>query len=170
MTRKIAISLIVLIVAVAIQTVFFAVNTTASYPRGLYRNTFKQPKKGDFVVFCPAKNPVSDMALERGYISCGLCPGGYGLLIKRVMAEKTDHVEFTASGIIVNGELIKNTKPLMQDYNGRPMPQITGSFVLSEDDLLLASDYNPFSFDARYYGLSKKGQVQKTIKPVFLLD
>lgn len=168
--RKISIYLIFSFVFVAFLQPFFAVNTTESYPRGIYLNCFKMPEKGDFVSFCPAKNAVSDLALERGYISRGFCPGGYGLLIKRVFAGQNDHVSFTKDGIFINGELIKNTKPFQQDYKGRPMPQITGEYVLGKNDLLLVSDYNPFSFDARYYGISNLDQIKKTIKPTIFSE
>ena len=47
------------------------VNSTPSYPVGLYWVVDKTPEKGDLVTFCPVDNGVFQLAKERFYITAG---------------------------------------------------------------------------------------------------
>jgi type IV secretory pathway protease TraF len=47
------------------------------------------------------------MAVARNYINTGNCPGGYGMLLKRVFAQGGDTVSIGGAGIKVNGELLR---------------------------------------------------------------
>jgi type IV secretory pathway protease TraF len=39
--------------------------------------------------------------------------------------------------------------------------------VLDDSEYLLLSDVNPQSFDARYFGLIARDQIQQVVRPVF---
>jgi conjugative transfer signal peptidase TraF len=119
------------------------------------------------VTFCPPQSSLFDEAKARGYIGPGFCPGGYGLLIKRVAAVAGDEVAFSDSEVRVNGELLENSRRLSVDLSGRPMPRITScSCKLDHGQLLLMSDYNPHSFDARYFGPIDQAQIHDVIRPI----
>ena len=62
------------------------INTTRSIPVGLYWTSSAAVEKGAYVLFCPPKLGVFDDAKGRGYIGAGFCEGGYGYLMKRVLA------------------------------------------------------------------------------------
>ena len=78
-----------------------------------------------YVIFCPPKRDVFDVAKERGYIGAGFCPGGYGYMMKRVFAAKDDVVVVADDGVRVNGELLPFSAPLKSDKAGRPCRAIS---------------------------------------------
>ena len=65
-------------------------NTTPSIPLGVYRLTNEPIVKGAYVLFCPPPAAVFDMAKARGYLGAGYCPGGYGHLMKKILAVQDD--------------------------------------------------------------------------------
>ncbi len=143
------------------------VNTTKSIPVGLYWTTNAQVEKGAYVMFCPPKVGVFDDAKERGYIGAGMCPGGYGYMMKRVLAVKDDSISVADDGVRVNGELLPLSAPRAADAAGRPMPRYQASqYTLGASELLLMSDVSATSFDGRYYGPINRSQVQTGIRPV----
>jgi conjugative transfer signal peptidase TraF len=144
------------------------VNTTASIPVGLYWASAKPAEKNDYVVFCPPPAPVFDDAKERGYIGAGLCPGGYGYLMKRVSAVKNDKVSVTDEGVRVNERLLPRSARRERDGAGRAMPRyLAATFSLAETEVLLMGDVNSNSFDARYFGPISRSQIRSVIRPVF---
>ena len=142
------------------------VNSTASFPRGLYWKINAPFKKGDLVIFCPPKNPVFAEAKERGYIGAGFCPGGYREMIKKIVATEGDRVSISEMGVAVNGVLIPNSKPYSEDRAGRPMPHYETDCTLKDNQVLLMSDYNPLSFDGRYFGPINRAQMRSVIRPI----
>lgn len=161
------------IAAVSVAMMGFAlagarINTTASYPMGVYWEVNAPLERGAMVIFCPPKTSVFDEAKARGYIGAGFCPGGYGLMIKKIMAVHGDHVAVSAEGVYVNGELVPNSKPFNADKAGRPMPHYwADGQTLSDRQVLLMSDHSPLSFDARYFGPVSESQIRSVIQPVF---
>ena len=144
------------------------INTTASYPLGVYLMTNAPIEKGSLVIFCPANNAAFHLARERGYIGAGFCPDGYGYMIKKILAAKSDRVEISAVGVSVNGKLLSNSKPMDNDSEGKALPHIEVNIdALDEHTVLLMSDYNPKSFDARYFGLVDKSNIISAIRPVW---
>jgi len=160
------------IAAVSVAVIGFAVvgariNTTASYPVGVYWEVDAPLEKGTMVIFCPPKTAEFDEAKARGYIGAGFCPGGYGLMIKKIMGVPADHVAVSAEGLYVNGELVPNSKPFNADKAGRPMPRYPADgYTLSDGQVLLMSDHSPLSFDARYFGPISESQIRSVIRPV----
>ena len=160
-----SISLFVLSIGARISGIY--INTTPSLPVGFYKVVDEPIVSGAYVAFCPPQNAVFDMAMDRSYINQGDCPGGYGLLLKRIFAQSGDTVSIDQAGIFVNGKHLPNSAQLTTDADGHPLPQYRLEAVLEDSEYLLLSDLNPQSFDARYFGLIARDQIQQVVRPVF---
>lgn len=163
----------------AFATLYFAylcgmrINRTHSLPKGIYWVVHKVPERGDIVSFWPQDTPALRLGRERGYIIPGVYNKsggeGYGLLLKRYLGLPGDIVSITDDGIIVNGKLIPNTKPLDTDNVGDPLPRIRlDNYRLQEHEALFVSDHLPRSFDARYFGLQETRQIVEVVRPVLV--
>ncbi len=143
------------------------INTSKSIPLGLYWTSTAPITRGEYVIFCPPQHPVFEKAREYGYIGSGFCPGGYGYMIKKVLAANGDIISVTQQGVTVNGELLLYSKPLSADGAGRPLPRISQErYILGESGLLLMADRSATSFDARYFGAIAREQVKSVIRPI----
>lgn len=85
------------------------INTTPSIPVGLYWRVSQPVDKGAYVMFCPPQVQVFEQAMERGYIGAGMCPGGFGYMMKRVLGATNDRVDVGADGVRVNGTLLERS-------------------------------------------------------------
>ncbi|WP_020405853.1 conjugative transfer signal peptidase TraF [Hahella ganghwensis] len=145
------------------------INTTKSIPLGIYWVSKEPIHKGAYVLFCPPDTSAFSTARDRGYIGAGYCPGGYGYMMKRILAAKGDSVSITPEGVTVNGELLKLSKVLQSDKAKRPLPHFyITDYRLEDSELLLMSDVSAISFDGRYFGPIERSQVETVIKPVFI--
>ena len=143
------------------------INTTKSIPVGLYWSSSAPVAKGTYVMFCPPHVGVFDDAKERGYIGAGFCPGGYGYMMKRVLAAKDDAVSIEDDGVRVNGALLPLSAPIKQDGAGRALPRYAAkAFTVAGSELLLMSDVSGTSFDGRYFGPVNRGQITTVLRPV----
>ncbi|MCP5275425.1 MAG: conjugative transfer signal peptidase TraF [Burkholderiales bacterium] len=161
----ISISLFVLSIGARISGIY--INTTPSLPVGFYKVVDEPIASGAYVAFCPPQNAVFDMARDRSYINQGNCHGGYGLLLKRVFAQSGDRVSIDQAGIFVNGEHLPNSAQLKADAEGQALPRYRLQAVVNDSGYLLLSDVNPQSFDARYFGLIARDQIQHVVYPLF---
>lgn len=143
------------------------INTSSSIPMGLYWMTKRPMVAGEYVIFCPPNQPVFQDALSRGYINAGFCPGGYGHMMKKIVATTGDTVSNTSDGVWINGERLSYSKPLLADSNGRVLPvwRIWHEAV-KKSELLLMTDQSSLSFDARYFGFMTESQMNSVIKPL----
>ena len=157
----------VLIVWGLVYVAGLRVNTTPSIPLGVYQLSNEPLVKGAYVLFCPPPAPVFEMAKGRGYVGAGFCPGGYGHLMKRLVAAKNDSVTINAEGVAVNGQRLPLSKPIKLDGGGRPLPHYAKSWVLDSTEVLAMSDNNSGSFDGRYFGPIQCAQIEGVIRPVF---
>lgn len=143
------------------------INDTKSIPLGLYWLTNDPIEKGAYVLFCPPQAPIFEEAKHRGYIGSGVCPGGFGYMMKRVLAAKNDTVSITDEGVCVNGERLPLSTPVEADKAGRPLHRFqTAYFTVADSDLLLMSDVSAKSFDSRYFGPINRSQIKGVIRPV----
>lgn len=169
MNRAIAVAIVGLPMAFgAFYVAGLRLNITASIPLGIYRTVPSAgPVVGDLVLACPLDSPVFVQAKARGYLGAGPCQNGMSPLMKRLEAIGGDLVAFTDSGVIVNGELVPNSEPLVVDQGGRPLPALRSrqAPVPSGQALLMGID-SPKSFDGRYYGLIPATQIQAVIRPI----
>jgi len=144
------------------------VNTTASFPIGLYWLLDRPVTKGDLVWFCPPAESMFLTALERGYLSPGFCPGGSNALLKRVVAVGGDHVVITPTGAAVNGVPVPNSRQRAVDLAGRPLPLLRLDAILSAGQVLLLSDHHAVSFDGRYFGPVATTHLRGVVVPAWV--
>lgn len=149
------------------------INRTNSLPKGLYRVVKKTPERGDIVTFWPSDCAEMRLARSRGYIFEGVFNNasgvGYGLLMKRLLGVSGDMVSVTDAGIVINGSLLPNTRPLLCDSIGAPLPYLrfTG-YALKEHEAFFVSDHMPRSYDARYFGVQEMRQIVDVLVPVYV--
>lgn len=148
------------------------INRTNSLPKGLYWVVDKPPERGDIVAFWPRDTAEMREARRRGYILPGVYNStggqGYGLLLKRLMAAAGDTVSITDDGVVINESLVPNTKPLDADNVGDPLPRLRfEDYLLGENEVFLASDHLPRSFDGRYFGVQERHQIVEVVAPVW---
>jgi conjugative transfer signal peptidase TraF len=146
-------------------------NATASMPRGLWRvaPAAGPIPRGAIVSLCLPPGPLLRLALRRGYLGAGPCPGGAEPLLKPVAAIAGDVVRITPAGISVNGALLPNSAGLRQDSTGRPLrPLPPGTYRVGSGAVWLVSSYAGKSFDSRYFGPVPVSAVHGTAQPVWL--
>jgi conjugative transfer signal peptidase TraF len=140
------------------------INTTGSLPVGLY---IKTARPTDLVEFCPAE-PFASLAISRGYRGRGSCRDGAMPLVKPVVAQAGDVVDFSARGIAVNGRSLDNTAPQAADSAGRALqPWHFGNYKVASGTVLVASSYNPKSFDSRYFGPVPVSAIRARLRSLF---
>lgn len=145
----------------------FVVNTTPSFPRGVYLKTYRTPNKGDLVLFCPPDRPLFHDALRYHLISSGLCSSGFGYLIKRVVAVEGDIVDISDAGVEVNGMTLKNSK---RQTIFRPKPFTREMrHRLGAHEVVLMSPH-PLSFDSRYFGPLSDDCICTPLEPFYILE
>lgn len=127
------------------------INTTPSEPLGLWRvATLDRPVQvGDMVFVCPPPTDAISEGFERGYLRLGLCPGGFGPLIKTVAAVGGQRID-VGGGITIDGRQIANSDLVARDGRGRPLRPYAGGTVPA-GFLFLHSPF-PRSWDSRYFG------------------
>ncbi|MFZ4701359.1 MAG: conjugative transfer signal peptidase TraF [Candidatus Methylumidiphilus sp.] len=145
------------------------VNTTGSYPPGLYWMIGEAAHKGALVIACPAAVEAVAKGFLRGYIGAGFCPGGYGYVIKKIVGLPGDQITITRQGVSVNGGAIPNSEPRRTDTEGKPLPFHEATYTLGTAQVLLMSDYSPKSFDGRYSGPVEQTGIKGVLRPVFTM-
>ncbi len=162
------ISLFFVLISTLITSFNIKINLTSSIPKGIY--VLKENKihiaKGDTVLFClPGK--YNKFILNRKYLSHGSCDLGYAPIGKKIVAGPKDHVIISKSGITVNGNLLKDTRPLPKDDKNRSLYQITIEKVLKENEFIVASSKRN-SFDSRYFGIIEKKVIKGILEEVIV--
>lgn len=149
----------------------FIINHTDSAPMGVWRvQPLSGPvEHGQMVGLCPPDEAPFRLGRERGYLFYGRCPGRYEPLLKRVAAVAGDTVEVASEGVRVNGQLLPNSAPLIRDGTGAPLDAMPAkAYAVADGEIWLVSTYNPGSFDSRYFGPVKVGQLEGVASPVWI--
>ncbi|MFN7026657.1 MAG: conjugative transfer signal peptidase TraF [Pseudorhizobium sp.] len=127
------------------------INTTPSEPLGLWRIVplTRSVLPGDTVLVCPPDNAAMREAGQLGYLRPGLCPGGFGPLIKTVIAVSGQRVDVT-DHIAVEGVPIPGSRIIEADGQGRSLRHDRSGMV-PPGEVYLHSDFMG-SWDSRYFG------------------
>jgi conjugative transfer signal peptidase TraF len=147
------------------------VNATASMPRGLWRvaPAAGPIRRGAIVSLCLPQGPLLRLALRRGYLGAGPCPGGAEPLLKPVAAIAGDTVRITPAGIAVNGAPLPNSAARKQDSAGRPLsPMPSGTYRVAPGAVWVVSSHAGRSFDSRYFGPVPVSDVRGTARPLWV--
>lgn len=142
-------------------------NSTCSIPLGLYWITDSPVRKNAYVIFCPPQSNLFDEARLRGYIGAGFCPGGYGFMMKRILAMGNDRIGTGLEDVRVNGILLPLSARVETDKAGRSMPPYPFEvYTLEDSEMLLMSDGSGTSFDSRYFGPIHTPQIRGVLRPL----
>jgi conjugative transfer signal peptidase TraF len=157
-----------LLLILVLGTAGFRVNLTNSVPMGLYRVSSAQ--HATYVAFCLSEY-AGNLSVQRGYRPSGSCPDGGAPFVKRVVAVSGDHVHLNQSGIAVNEVLLPNTRVRSQDRAGRPLQAWpSGDYTVCAGDLWVASTYNSYSYDSRYFGPISSEEILYGLESVLTLN
>ena len=150
--RRLALGLLVVFTAGCIAvSAGLRWNGTESFPVGLYLASNKSPNRGDLVFVRVPESPVFSMARQRGYLNVAFSPTLR--LLKRLVGLPADRVTIDCTGVQVNGVRLANSTSLKVDGAGRPLQVFAvKDHFLGRGEVLLMSEYNPESFDSRYFG------------------
>lgn len=167
------ISQVAVVIAIAFAGPFFVVsafririNFSPSLPLGLYRQTSNPQAR--LAEFCP-EEPYARFAITREYRSSGNCPDGGAPLMKPIVAAAGDIVEISAIGIAVNGALLPNTAPKRIDREGRSLAHWpAGKYHVERGFMWVASSYNAWSYDSRYFGPIPTRSIRAHLKTLFV--
>ncbi len=159
MSRQRSCTLVTLFVAADVLIVLFAagwigglrINTTPSEPLGLWLIVplTRSVLPGETVFVCPPDNAAMRQARQRGYLRPGLCPGGFGPLIKTVIAVAGQRVDVT-DHIAVDRVPIPGSRIMEKDGQGRSLRHDQSGMVRA-GEVYLHSDFIG-SWDSRYFG------------------
>jgi conjugative transfer signal peptidase TraF len=147
----------------------YRINTTPSYPLGLWRiEALGRPATiGDLVFICPPLTPAFSMAFERGYIRRGLCPGRFSPLIKTVVAAEGQSVDI-GEHVSVEGRQLAHSEVHRVDAEGRALVAWSGGTV-PPGYLFLHSDFAG-SFDSRYFGPIPAAGLLGSAVPIYTFE
>jgi conjugative transfer signal peptidase TraF len=154
-------------VAIVARATGLRLNTTASMPRGLYREVRGLPIRGALVAVCLPES-IARLGLERFYLGPGSCAGGAEPVLKQVAAIGGDLVEVTPSGVLIDGTLLDHSRPREGDRAGRALePFAPAQHRLSWNEIWLHSPFEERSWDSRYYGPIPVESVLAVVEPVW---
>ncbi len=126
------------------------------------------PERGDPVSFCLQNTSFAPLALDRGYLRPGTCPGGLQPLFKVVAGVPGDDVALAPDGIRINGRLQPDSRACGKDSHGRSLPPVAlHPGRIPSGMALVLSDDHPGGFDSRYFGLVPLDSLQQ-VKPIKL--
>ena len=147
----------------------YRINTTPSYPLGLWRiePLARNAAVGDLVFTCPPLTPAFKTAFERGYIRRGLCPGRLSPLIKTVVATEGQSVDI-GEHVSIDGRPLAHSEIHRSDREGRALSPWHGGTVPS-GYLYIHSDFSG-SFDSRYFGPIPASGLLGLAHPVLTID
>lgn len=126
-------------------------NSSASAPLGLYLITPAQGFHPRNMAAARLPQPYRLLAAERGYLP------QHVPLIKRVSAVSGDTVCASGAIVLINGKRVATR--VRRDARGRPLPWWRGCHSLNRGELFLLNPDRPDSFDARYFGVSRKAEI-----------
>lgn len=149
---------------IALRHIPLRANRTASVPPGIYR-VVSRPSR--YAAICLSGSVIHSAEQAGLRLAPGECPDGREPILKTVYrATPTVPVAFSPSGFSVGGRLLANTRPKLRSKTDVPLGH--AAFVTYRDGLWAISDFNPDSFDSRYFGAVPQSNVRYYVVPFFL--
>ena len=108
------------------------------------------------------------LAEQRGYLDVAYSPVPH--ILKCLVAAAGDRVTIDCAGVRVNGIRLANSTPLPCDSGGRPLRPYLTNRILGPGEVLLMSEYNPASFDSRYFGPLPATTIESVVTPLLTWD
>lgn len=144
---------------------------TGSLPRGIYRDVpgaeGRRITRGVTAVWC-LPEVTARWARRQGYLNRGSCPGRAEPLGKVVLATAGDTVEFSATGLALNGMPVRRTALPVRDLRGRATPHVRfGRYVMRPGEVWLWSPYTTRSLDSRVFGPVPTSALVAVVRPVW---
>lgn len=169
MKTLLSLALIFLILGFANKQLgFIYINTSCSLPYGLYLSLpADKPQRGDLILLC-LDGRHAELAKKRNYIAKGSCPRQSAPLGKYVQALEGDAVSIKNAEVYVNNRYIEKSKILKQDLLGNELTGELQAKTLMQDEYLVMNNKEN-SFDSRYFGTIKKGQILSLLCPLLVL-
>lgn len=159
---------ILLLITGVFNTMGGVINTSTGIPPGFYLKVDRPLARGKYVMFCPPNKSEFQDALNRGFISTGSCPDGFGAMMLKVAAMPGDKVTINEKGVFVGTIIQPESQPKQRDKEGQALPVLLlDNYELKDGEMLLLSDANGDAFDGRYFGPIQSEQVDSVISPVF---
>jgi conjugative transfer signal peptidase TraF len=142
------------VLTVLVASRFIGFNSTPSAaPVGFYWRTAPRPGRGKMVEFCLPED-VAELALARGYIGHGSCPGDAESLGKIVAGMPGDIVTVDPAAV------------LRTDSAGRPMEHFPFGRYRVPAGQVWVHGTAPNSFDSRYFGSVPISNIKASLEPL----
>lgn len=145
----------------------YRINLTPSMPLGIWKKS-TIVHRGSYVAAClPPDTGAAQLAVERGYLPAGQCPGGFAPLLKQIVAIPGDTVTLTDEQVWINEILLRDSRVLSEDSAGRPLvPYPRGTYQVPPNEYWLFATNLPQSFDSRYFGPVPESSILNSLVPV----
>jgi len=125
------------------------------------------PKSGTiYAGFC-LSDAIASTALQDGLeVVRGGCPEGLAPVLKPVIyPSRTEPLLYEARGFSIDGKLIPNTAPKAHSKTGVALEH--SPFGLYTNGIWAVSNFNPNSYDSRYFGPVAPDAIRFYAKPVW---
>ncbi len=164
MVLVVAALVVVSVAPAALQHSTLRLNASASVPTGLYRIV---PRTSRYAAIC-LPEAILATANEAGlFVPPGECPDGKEPILKPVYQASADSpVEFDPGGFSIGDRALKNTAAKLRSKMGKPLSHV--AYGRYTEGLWAISDYNPDSFDSRYFGPLSEANIRYYAVPFFL--
>ncbi len=151
----------------AVSWLGLRLNLSDSLPRGVYQETHERIHPGTLVAECLPPE-LAAFGTQRGWLGKGYCPTGTPPILKQVVAVAGDTVEVTDDFVAVNGSKIPCSATQQFDSQGRKIPAIArGIYAIQPSEVFLLATNIPNSWDSRYTGPARLGDIIATARPVW---
>jgi len=149
----------------------YRINLTPSMPLGVWKES-RAIDRGSYIAACLAPDSgAAQLAVERGYLPAGQCPGGLAPLLKQIVAIPGDTVTLTDVQVWINDVLLSGSRALSEDSAGRPLvPFPRGTYRVPPGEYWLFATNLPQSFDSRYFGPVPESSILTSLVPVITFE
>jgi conjugative transfer signal peptidase TraF len=143
-------------------------NRTESVPTGLYRIVDpSRVRTAQYAALCLPENMLVKARRIGIILPSGECPSGVAPLLKPLyQATPETPIIFTERGFEIYGRLLRNTAPKSFSSKGRQLEHIP--FGVYTAGIWAVSDWNPDSFDSRYFGPIPASSIRFHLAPFLL--